>query len=317
MYDTSNPNPTTSTPPSKTAAPINSSPHGDSSNLVQNKGSSNMAVPTGASEQQDDQDTSPPLKETNEATPHESAEIPPETCLPKSPLETPQESQKVTHAEEEKANSSQESEESGEEGPEEEEEEEEAQGGSSDGTESDAHSSEKNDIEVVDLVGDEEDDEQEKSEGDGDKTNEPMEVEMDVTPLRMELPESSQSHMTEEELSLLRRNDPIGYMKAKLAQRDIPLARAGTSSTNHPLPSDDRVILLHKVRKIILDVDLFEILKKDGTACYAMKELLNQVNLATCSLPVSTMLFDLQALLYNVTGCLLQDELAAVKVQEK
>src|ERR1044072_2417329 len=130
-------------------------------------------------------------------------------------------------------------------------------------------------------------------------------------------PQTSQSQLTEEELALLRRNDPIGYMKAKLAQRDIPFARAGTSSTNNPLPSDTRAILLHKVRKTILDVDLFEVLKKDSTACYTMKELLNQVNLATCSLPVSALLFDLQALLDNVTGCLLQDEFAAVKVQEK
>jgi hypothetical protein len=140
---------------------------------------------------------------------------------------------------------------------------------------------------------------------------------MDVTPLRMELPQSSQSQMTEEELALLRRNDPIGYMKAKLAQRDTPLARAGTNSTNNPLPSDDRVVLLNKVRRTILDVDLFEVLKKDSTACYTMKELLTQVNLATCSLEVSTILFDLQALLDNVTGCLLQDEFAAAKVQEK
>src|ERR1044072_1913416 len=106
-------------------------------------------------------------------------------------------------------------------------------------------------------------------------------------------------------------------MKAKLAQRDTPLARAGTSSTNDPLPSDDRVVLLNKVRRTILDVDLFEVLKKDSTACYTMKELLTQVNLATCSLPVSTILFDLQTLLDNVTGCLLQDEFAATKVQEK
>ena len=110
-----------------------------------------MAVPIGASEQPDDQGTSPPSKETNEAMPHESAEVPMETCPQKSPLEIPQESEKVPQAEEEKPNSSQESEESGEEGSEEEGEEE-AQGGSSDGTESDAHSSENNDIEVVDLV---------------------------------------------------------------------------------------------------------------------------------------------------------------------
>jgi chromosome segregation ATPase len=64
-------------------------------------------------------------------------------------------------------------------------------------------------------------------------------------------------------------------------------------------------------------VDLFEVLKKDSTACYTMKELLTQVNLATCSLPVSTILFDLQTLLDNVTGCLLQDEFATNKVQEK
>ena len=84
---------------------------------------------------------------------------------------------------------------------------------------------------MVDLDDNEEDNEHETNEGDGDATNKPMEVEMDVTPLRVELPQPSLSRMTEEELALLRRNDPIGYMKAKLAQRDIPPARAGTSST--------------------------------------------------------------------------------------
>ena len=58
-------------------------------------------------------------------------------------------------------------------------------------------------------------------------------------------------------------------------------------------------------------------LKQDSTACYTMKELLTKVNLSTCSLPVSTLLFDLQALLDNVIGYLLQDESAAKKVQEK
>src|ERR1051325_4507093 len=313
MYDTSNQNPTTSTPPTKTAAPINFSPHGDSSNLVQNKGSSNMVVPTGASEAQDDQGTSPPLKETNEASPHNSAENLPENPLQESPLETLQESPKVTHAEKDKANSPQESEESAEEGS----EEDEARSGSTDGTESDANSSETNSIEVVDLVDDGENNGQDKDECDGDKTNEPMEVDMDVTPLRMELPQSFQSQMTEEELALLRRNDPIGYMKAKLAQRDTHLARAGVGSTNNPLPSDSRAILLNRVRRTILDVDLFEVLKKDSTTCYTMKELLAQVNLATYSLEVSTILFELQTLLDDVTGCLLQDNLAAAKVQEK
>ena len=80
--------------------------------------------------------------------------------------------------------------------------------------------------------------------------------------------------MTEEELALQRRNDPIGYMKAKLAQRDNPPARAGTSSTRNPLPTDDRIVLLNRIRRTILDVDLFEVLKQDSTACYTMKELL-------------------------------------------
>ena len=56
------------------------------------------------------------MKETNEATPHESAEILPETSLPKSPLETLQESPKDIHAEEEKIDSDQENEEFAEEG---------------------------------------------------------------------------------------------------------------------------------------------------------------------------------------------------------
>ncbi|CAI8604847.1 unnamed protein product [Vicia faba] len=103
--DILNPAFTTSTSPSKAAAPINSSPQGDSSNLVQNKGSSNMAVLAGASEQQDDQSTSPPLKETNEATLHESAEASQRTSLQKSPLETLQEDPKDAHAEGEKADS--------------------------------------------------------------------------------------------------------------------------------------------------------------------------------------------------------------------
>src|ERR1044072_6420548 len=106
-------------------------------------------------------------------------------------------------------------------------------------------------------------------------------------------------------------------MKAKLAQRDTPLPKAGTGSTTDSMPSDDRVVLLHKIRKTILDVDLFEVLKKDSTTCYIMKELLNQVDLATCSLEVSTILFELQTLLDNVTGCLLQDESAAIKVRSE
>src|ERR1051325_12053619 len=105
---------------------------------------------------------------------------------------------------------------------------------------------------------------------------------MDVTPLRMELPGSFQPQTAEEELANLKRNDPIGYMKAKLAQRDTPLSKAGAGSTADSMPSDDRVVLLHKIRRTIFDVDLFEVLKKDSTACYTMKELLAQVNLATC-----------------------------------
>src|ERR1051325_8009538 len=254
-----------------------------------------MAAPIGASEQPDDQGTSPPLKETNETTLDDAAEVPPETSHPESPLKVPQESEKVTQAEGEKACPSYESEDSSEEESEAEGEEE-AQGDSSEGTESDTKSNEENDIEVVDLIGDEEDDDEENNEGDGVPTNEQMEVEMDVTPLRMELPETSHSQTTEEELALLKRNDPIGYMKAKLAQRDTPLARAGAGSTNNPFPSDSRAILLNRVRRTILDVDLFEVLKKDSTACDTIKELLPQFNLATCSLEVSTILFDLQTL---------------------
>ena len=140
---------------------------------------------------------------------------------------------------------------------------------------------------------------------------------MDVTLLNMELPPTSQPRLTEEELALLKHNDPIGYMKTKLAQKDIPFTRVGTGSTNNTLSPDARAVLLNKVRKTILDVDLFEVLKKDSTACYTMKELLTQVNSTTCSLPISTILFDLQVLLDDVTGCLLQDELAAAKVKEK
>jgi hypothetical protein len=170
---------------------------------------------------------------------------------------------------------------------------------------------------VVDLGDEGESNEQDKDEDNGGKTKEPMEVEMDVTPLNMELPPTSQPRLTEEELALLKHNDPIEYMKTKLAQKDIPFTRVGTGSTDNTLSPDARAILLNKVRKTILDVDLFEVLKKDSTAYYTMKELLTQVNFAACSLPVSTILFDLQVLLDDVTGCLLQDELVAAKVQEK
>ena len=106
-------------------------------------------------------------------------------------------------------------------------------------------------------------------------------------------------------------------MKIKLAQKDVPLTRVGISSTSNTMSPDARAELLNQVRKTILDVDLFEVLKKDSTAFYTMNELLTQVNSKTCSLPVSTILFDLQVLLDDVTGYLLQDELAATKVQEK
>ena len=62
-----------------------------------------MAVLTGVSEQQDNQSTSPLLKETNEGTLHESAETLQKTSLQKSPLETLQENPNDIHAEEEKA----------------------------------------------------------------------------------------------------------------------------------------------------------------------------------------------------------------------
>ena len=272
-----------------------------------------MAVLAGTSEQQDDQGTSIPLKEINETPLQTSAEDLQRASLQKSPLETLQEDPKDTQTEEEKADSGQRAEESADE----ESEEDNANDGLTAGTESNANSSERDGIEVVDLDEDEEDQEHEANEGDGNATNEPLEVETNVVPLRVELPQSSLSRMTDEELALLRRNDPIGYMKAKLAQRDVPLARAGTSSTSYPLPTDERIVLLNKIRKTILNVDIFEVLKQDSTACYTMKELLTKVNLSTCSLPVSTLLFDLQNLLDNVTGYLLQDESAAKKVQEK
>ena len=306
-------NPTASTPPPGTIVPITSSFHGDSSNFVQNKRSSNMVALTGTSEAHDDQGTSPPLKEANKGSPNKSKENPPETSLLKSPLGTLQESPTITHAEKDKTDSPQESEETAEESS----GEDETQSGSAGGTKSDAISSETNTIDVVDPCDEGESDEQGKDEDDGGKTKETMEVEMDVTPLNKELSPTSQPRLTEEELALLKHNDPIGYMKTKLAQKDIPFTRVGTGSTNNTLSPDARAILLNKVRKTILDVDLFEVLKKDSTACYTMKELLTQVNSATCSLPVSTILFDLQVLLDDVTGCLLQDELAAAKVQEK
>ena len=100
-----NPASTTSNSPSKAAAPLNSSPQGDSSNLVQNKGSSNMAVLAGTSEQQDDQGTSIPLKEINETPLQTSAEDLQRASLQKSPLETLQEDPKDTQTEEDKADS--------------------------------------------------------------------------------------------------------------------------------------------------------------------------------------------------------------------
>ena len=54
-----------------------------------------------------------------------------------------------------------------------------------------------------------------------------------------------------------------------------------------------------------------------GYVARIKRRFYTQVNLATCSFPVSTILFDLQSLLDNVTGCLLQDEFATRKVQEK
>src|ERR1043165_2559008 len=115
----STPIPTTSTPPPQTAAPIHSSPHGDSSNPVQNRGSSNMAIPTGTSERPDDQGTSPPLKETNETMLEDATEVPPKVSHPESPPKIPQENEEILEAE--KTTASQESEESSEERSEEEE----------------------------------------------------------------------------------------------------------------------------------------------------------------------------------------------------
>ena len=200
MQDTSNTNPTASTPPTGTIAPITSSPHGDSNNFVQNKGSSNMVALTGTSEAPDDQGTSPPLKEANEESPNKSKENPPETSLLKSPFETLQESPKTTHAEKDKTDSPQESEETAEERS----GEDETQSGSADETKSDANSSETNTINEVDLGDEGESYEQGKDEDNGDKTKEPMEVEMDVPPLNMELPHTSQPRLTEDELALLK-----------------------------------------------------------------------------------------------------------------
>src|ERR1044072_3687198 len=107
-------------------------------------------------------------------------------------------------------------------------------------------------IEVVDLTDGEEDDEGANNDGDGLRTNEQMDFELDVTPLSMELPGSSQPQTAEEELANLKRNDPIGYMKAKLAQRDNPLSKVGAGSTSNAMPSDNRVVLLHRIRKTIL-----------------------------------------------------------------
>src|ERR1043165_4060782 len=274
-----------------------------------------MAIPTGASERPDDQGTSPPLKETNETMLEDATKVPPKVSHPESPPKIPQENEEVRRAEEEKTTASQESEDSSEERSEDEEGED-AQEGSSERTGSDVGDRNDN-IEVVDLTDGEEDDEDANNDGDGIRTNEQMDFEMDVTPLRMELPGSSQPQTAEEELANLKRNDPIGYIKAKLAQRDTPLSQVGTGSTSDAMAHDDRVVLLHRIRKTILDVDLFEVLKQDSTTCFVMKGLLNQVDLATCSLEVSTILFELQSLLDNVTGFLLQDESAAVKVQEK
>ena len=112
-----------------------------------------MAVLAGTSEQQDDQGTSIPLKEINETTLQTSAEDLQRASLQKSPLETLQEDPKDTQTEEEKADSGQRAEESADE----ESEEENANDGSTAGTESNANSSEREGIEVVDLDEDEED----------------------------------------------------------------------------------------------------------------------------------------------------------------
>src|ERR1044072_5348195 len=229
--------PTTSTPPPQTAAPIHSSPYGDSSNPVQNRGSSNMAIPTGASERPDDQGTSPPLKETNETMLEDATEVPPQVSHPESPPKIPQENEEILQAEEEKTTASQESEESSEERSEDKGGKD-AQEGSSERTGSDAGDQNDN-IEVVDLTDDEEDDEDANNDGDGLRTNEQRDFEMDVTPLRMELPVSSQPQTAEEELTNLKINDPIGYIKAKLAQRDTPLSQVGTGSTSDAMAPDD------------------------------------------------------------------------------
>src|ERR1044072_6732314 len=146
--------PTTSTPPPQTAAPIHSSPYGDSSNPVQNRGSSNMAIPTGASDRPDDQGTSPPLKETNETMLEDATEVPPEAPHPEPPPKIPQER------------------EDGSEGRSEDEEGEDAQEGSSERTGSEAGGDQNDNIEVVNLTDDEEDDEDANNDGDGLRTNE-------------------------------------------------------------------------------------------------------------------------------------------------
>ena len=168
-----------------------------------------MAIPTGASERPDDQGTSPPLKETNETMLENATEVPPKASHPESPPKIPQENEEILQAEEEKTTASQESEESSEERSEDEEGED-AQEGSSERTGSDVGDRNDN-IEVVNLTDGEEDDEDANNDGDGLRTNEQMDFELDVTPLSMELPGSFKPQTAEEELANLKRNDPIGY----------------------------------------------------------------------------------------------------------
>lgn len=75
--------------------------------------------------------------------------------------------------------------------------------------------------------------------------------------------------------------------------------------------------LLQRVKKVVFEIDLFEVLKKDVTACFGMKKLISRINIPTCPTNIGDALINIQNFIDQICAEYNREVYATSKLQAK
>ena len=102
----------------------------------------------------------------------------------------------------------------------------------------------------------------------------------------------------------MKKNDPLGYVRMMMEKRGSSSEKGQSDVSTHSSEGTNETSydeLLRRVKAIVFEVDLFDVLKKDITACYQMKKLIGQINITAFPSNIGEALIDTQHLIEQIS----------------